>query len=96
VLGLIADLVHLLAVPSLGLDSNSGLHHWYMDRKTQDWPSIPMTSVSWIKGPSRPTISFTYVVGNERYGGWQEVRAQKPEPRLVRYDPKRPERFWVP
>jgi hypothetical protein len=78
-----------------------------MDRKTRDWPVTPITIMNKrVKDPDVVALSSTYSVGKELYGGYQELSygfpsdAQQfyrdPVPMFARYDPKRPERSWIP
>jgi hypothetical protein len=41
------------------------------------------------------SLSFTYSVANEIYGGSQR-HGRGPIPTTIRYDPKRPDRSWIP
>jgi hypothetical protein len=78
-----------------------------MDRKTQNWPVAPITIVNKrLKDPSGVALSYTYSVGNDVYGGYQELSydfsadAQQfyrdPVPLVARYDLKRPNNSWIP
>jgi hypothetical protein len=89
------DLFVLLSGPQTG--PFGPFRYWYMDRKTQDWPIAPVTIANRRKKNAEiVSLSFTYSVGGEIYGGYQECKVQDPAPAVVRYDPKRPERSWIP
>jgi hypothetical protein len=99
------DFLTFLNVESLGLSGD--FHHWYMDRKTRNWPVTPITiAKKSLKDQSRFALSYTYSVGKEVYGGYQELSYDLPAdatrfyddpvPLFARYDPKRPDRSWIP
>jgi hypothetical protein len=95
---LISELLDLaLLLSDLQIGPGGRFRHWYMDRKTRDWPSAPITFASRRqKNAGIMAVSFTYLAGGETYGGYQECKVQDPMPAFVRYDPKRPERSWIP
>jgi hypothetical protein len=71
--------------------------HWHMSRKSRDWPLAPVTFMSRSeKDCGKLVLSFAYSVEGERYGGYLDGKVGNASPQFVRYDPRRPERYWVP
>ena len=71
----------------------------YRDRKARDWPVAPITIVGQKRRANDPSVidlSYAYRVLNETYGGYQSHNIRDPIPAFVRYDPKRPDRSWIP
>jgi hypothetical protein len=78
-----------------------------MDRKTRNWPVTPIVIENKrLKDPSSVALSYSYSVGEETYGGYQELSYEFPADAqqfysdpvrlVVRYDPQRPDRSWIP
>jgi hypothetical protein len=95
---LISELFDLFLLLSAGqISPFAPFRHWNMDRKTRDWPTAPVTIASRRqKDTGIVALSFTYLFGGEIYSGYQECKIQDPIPAFVRYDPKRPDRSWIP
>jgi hypothetical protein len=98
------DLTLGLLLPPNFASQSTLLGRWYMDRKTRNWLVAPLISVNPVTNGTQGKVvalSYSYRVGNERYGGHQATDDQtlankRGLPALVRYDPDRPDRSWIP